>query len=1134
MSRPRRALAPIVLTLLLVSCVGREVWLPKATLSSVDPASGAVTEDTRITLSGANFHRLVGSGPGQRDNLLVQVCGVPLEKLALAVESERAVMLPPASNVLVQIGNEVSGVLGAGAQGGISDVTVTLPDGQQLLLPAAFDCQVPGVSVSISTDVASGPAPLTVTFDGGGSTSATGVISEYQWDFGSDATGAGETVSHTFTDVGIHEVTLLVIDDTGASGESTVQIEVVNSAPVAVVSVEPASGTADAPVTVTFDAGASSDADGDIITYDWIIDGLPAGTGATVSHTFGRSGNYDVNLVVTDSRGAISSSRLHYSVGNSAPVAVFTTTPDTAIGAGPLPVTFDASGSHDPDGAITGYQWDFGDGATGTGSTVSHTFMSGTYTVTLSVEDDEGHTSSVTGQVLVDNTPPLAQFTVSVDPATGPAPLTVQFDASESSDADGSIVSYAWEFGTSGTGSGVSPEHTFLRSGNQTVTLTVTDNEGATATADLLVIVSNASPVAAASVTAVDGYEVSFSAAGSYDPDGGPLTYSWDVADGSSIITAETFTHTYSQSGDYEVTLVVTDSESGTDSRQVVARPINFAPTAIANTDPSPASGYAPLSVNLAATPGSLDQHGGEIISYEWKLAGDVISDSAVHDHVFSSEGVHTVTLTVTDNEGTADSVDVAVEVLASEVQTVWINEGDQGLLGGEVVSLTATVVGLGNFDLAVEWQSSDPGVASVSSSGEVTALADGTATITATSVQNPAVSDSVQVSVRIPLGTALDERILDVAVDQDDNIYLTGSVNSAGGATGTDILLIKLDPQGRLLWRETYGTPYADSARAIALDPVDNSIILAGETHGNLETGAIGNSHDLFLMKLNAADRTPEWTYQYGGPGWDLANDLIVDSYGDIYFTGAFNRGANSNCPADCGRIIVGHADSTGTSVNVVLHGHNTAGTGEAIALDNDGNIVVAGNSLGVFNDQIQGGSGAYLMEVDPVNLAERTKLVFIDSSAMDYADEIHVAPDGSIIWVGRDNTLYNQYASTVILVFNPDYSERSARWFEPMGGYYSVAGSFLDSDGFLVIGANLSGVAMELSRLNMSNLETVASVQVAVPASPEPPYARLRMEGVAKQTDGTIVAAGYTDANYFEPNQGDDDPFVWIVDPW
>lgn len=1134
MSRPRRALAPIVLTLLLVSCVGREGWLPKATLSSVDPASGAVTEDTRITLSGANFHRLVGSGPGQRDNLLVQVCGVPLEKLALAVESERAVMLPPASNVLVQIGNEVSGVLGAGAQGGISDVTVTLPDGQQLLLPAAFDCQVPGVSVSISTDVASGPAPLTVTFDGGGSTSATGVISEYQWDFGSDATGAGETVSHTFTDVGIHEVTLLVIDDTGASGESTVQIEVVNSAPVAVVSVEPASGTADAPVTVTFDAGASSDADGDIITYDWIIDGLPAGTGATVSHTFGRSGNYDVNLVVTDSRGAISSSRLHYSVGNSAPVAVFTTTPDTAIGAGPLLVTFDASGSHDPDGAITGYQWDFGDGATGTGSTVSHTFMSGTYTVTLSVEDDEGHTSSVTGQVLVDNTPPLAQFTVSVDPATGPAPLTVQFDASESSDADGSIVSYAWEFGTSGTGSGVSPEHTFLRSGNQTVTLTVTDNEGATATADLLVIVSNASPVAAASVTAVDGYEVSFSAAGSYDPDGGPLTYSWDVADGSSIITAETFTHTYSQSGDYEVTLVVTDSESGTDSRQVVARPINFAPTAIANTDPSPASGYAPLSVNLAATPGSLDQHGGEIISYEWKLAGDVISDSAVHDHVFSSEGVHTVTLTVTDNEGTADSVDVAVEVLASEVQTVWINEGDQGLLGGEVVSLTATVVGLGNFDLAVEWQSSDPGVASVSSSGEVTALADGTATITATSVQNPAVSDSVQVSVRIPLGTALDERILDVAVDQDDNIYLTGSVNSAGGATGTDILLIKLDPQGRLLWRETYGTPYADSARAIALDPVDNSIILAGETHGNLETGAIGNSHDLFLMKINAADRTPEWTYQYGGPGWDLANDLIVDSYGDIYFTGAFNRGANSNCPADCGRIIVGHADSTGTSVNVVLHGHNTAGTGEAIALDNDGNIVVAGNSLGVFNDQIQGGSGAYLMEVDPVNLAERTKLVFIDSSAMDYADEIHVAPDGSIIWVGRDNTLYNQYASTVILVFNPDYSERSARWFEPMGGYYSVAGSFLDSDGLLVIGANLSGVAMELSRLNMSNLETVASVQVAVPASPEPPYAHLRMEGVAKQTDGTIVAAGYTDANYFEPNQGDDDPFVWIVDPW
>src|SRR5690606_9882605 len=113
------------------------------------------------------------------------------------------------------------------------------------------------------------------------------------------------------------------------------------------------------------------------------------------------------------------------------------------------------------------------------------------------------------------------------------------------------------------------------------------------------------------------------------------------------------------------------------------------------------------------------------------------------------------VLLTVTDNEGGIGAVTTNVDVLVSEVHSVQIQEGDQDLLRGDVVSLTAKVDGVGTISQDVTWQSSDAGVASVDSNGIVTAMTAGTVTITATSEQDTSVSDNVQVSVRAPLGTS-------------------------------------------------------------------------------------------------------------------------------------------------------------------------------------------------------------------------------------------------------------------------------------------------------------------------------------------------------------------------------------------
>ena len=107
-------------------------------------------------------------------------------------------------------------------------------------------------------------------------------------------------------------------------------------------------------------------------------------------------------------------------------------------------VSFDASGSLDPDGTIVSYLWDFGDGNSGTGVTPTHTYQTeGDFIAQLIVTDDSAasDTFSISIEVQNGNLTPIATFTAT--PPTGTAPLSVFFDATGSLDVDGTIVSYA-------------------------------------------------------------------------------------------------------------------------------------------------------------------------------------------------------------------------------------------------------------------------------------------------------------------------------------------------------------------------------------------------------------------------------------------------------------------------------------------------------------------------------------------------------------------------------------------------------------------------------------------------------------------------------------------------------------------
>ncbi|XVV06095.1 S8 family serine peptidase [Actinosynnema sp. CA-248983] len=137
-----------------------------------------------------------------------------------------------------------------------------------------------------------------------------------------------------------------------------------------------------------------------------------------------------------------------------------------------LTCSFDAAGATDPDGTITSYAWEFGDGGTATGKTSSHTYgRAAYYSVRLTVTDNQGKTNTTRRLVKAGDLPPTAAFTTRCQRGT------CSFDGSASTDEEGSVTGYSWQFGDGTTGTGRTVTHSYPNVGKTyTVTLTVTDS----------------------------------------------------------------------------------------------------------------------------------------------------------------------------------------------------------------------------------------------------------------------------------------------------------------------------------------------------------------------------------------------------------------------------------------------------------------------------------------------------------------------------------------------------------------------------------------------------------------------------------------------------------------------------------
>jgi PKD repeat protein len=217
----------------------------------------------------------------------------------------------------------------------------------------------------------------------------------------------------------------------------------------------------------------------------------------------------------------------------------------------------------------------------------------GTYTLYAAVASTNGSGSGGDGAaartlavtVTAMNQAPVARLS---GPTTAVAGTPVTFSGSTSSDPDGSIVAYDWNFGDGTAGAGASATHSYT-AGTYTVTLTVTDNAGATGSATQTITVTPAGqpqpPVAnpAGPYTGTAGSPVQFNGSGSNDPDGSIASYLWNFGDGATAASMSP-AHTYAAPGTYTVQLTVTDNSGLTGSAQTTA-------TVTAATPPPPPTG---------------------------------------------------------------------------------------------------------------------------------------------------------------------------------------------------------------------------------------------------------------------------------------------------------------------------------------------------------------------------------------------------------------------------------------------------------------------------------------------------------------------------------------------------------------
>lgn len=491
---------------------------------------------------------------------------------------------------------------------------------------------------------------------------------------------------------GTFSIQLTADDQTGtqnATYTTSVQYKV-NAAPVPLFAIPQIEAPGE---SITLDASASTDPDGDPLTFIWQISDGRELSGPRQDIRFTQPGLYTITLIADDGEGvenSVQETSREIRI-NRAPVPAIAATDFTnqAI------VDFDASGSVDADQGIVSWLWDFGDGQTGSGERVTHAFQAfGTYTVRLTVNDGQNVSNSVqfTEHTVTINSNPVAVMDFPTVVAPGDE---IPLDGTQSFDPDGQVSTWVWTVNSTAAGEGARASTSLDTPGVFEVNLLVQDDSGfedAKSTASGLIRVNHA-PVPVWQNTpkvTEPGRPTVFDAAQSYDPDNDRLSFRWEFSDGE-VYEGERITRSFPQAGTVFFTLFADDGEGLANSVSSVEGDvrINMEPIIVTQTE------IISNSMQIALDASESYDPDGDLLQYLWILPDGTEQRSAQFSWTAPEPGIHTLSLQVDDGEGLENSV-------SSERITVTVNRPPVAVIDERIESCTEQMIvfsGARSFD---------------------------------------------------------------------------------------------------------------------------------------------------------------------------------------------------------------------------------------------------------------------------------------------------------------------------------------------------------------------------------------------------------------------------------------------------
>jgi hypothetical protein len=579
--------------------------------------------------------------------------------------------------------------------------------------------------------------PGTVTLDGRASIDVQGLPLTFQWALPSVPAGSlarfvnptADQPSLVVDRAASYLVTLVVSNGTVSSPPASTVVVVRNVAPVANAG---PNQVASAGATVHLSGTGSTDANGDALTYAWLLTTAPAGSAAALSDTQSatptfvadRVGTFTAQLTVTDTGGLTGTSTVVVSTGAVPPAA--DAGPDQAVNPGP--VTLDGSRSSDPGGLPLAYQWSFVSRPAQSAATlddpaaVRPTFVadrSGDYTIRLVVDNGYFASAPATTRVTTRNVAPVANAGASRTVTLG---AVVTLDGSGSTDANGDPLTYTWSAVSVPAGSAATltapdtfnPAFTPDLPGNYVFQLVVSDGQVSSAPATVTISTNALPPVASAGPNQAVGMGVvvHLDGSGSTSPNG-PLVYTWSmlsVPAGSLAVLSDAHvvspTFLADRPGTYVVQLIVADPFGVSAPATATITTSVVPPVANAGSSRTAALGDT-VTLDGSASTSAV----GLPLSYQWSVtsrpqgSAAALSSTTAVTPTFTVDRAGDYVFQLIVNDGLSASVPATVTISTVAVPPIAKPGANQMVTTGDLVHLdgSASVAGNG-YALTYSW----------------------------------------------------------------------------------------------------------------------------------------------------------------------------------------------------------------------------------------------------------------------------------------------------------------------------------------------------------------------------------------------------------------------------------------------